>query len=493
MISQGNTLYLPRSRFNRMVLGSCLIVVAWLCASFASWRWLAQSLTSTSRFKLILIGLIAVSLLAHLVVNRRRSLSVPVFRAAPLLLMLGSAVGAIALNWVLDFEQLSVLLSLLGTYGLLGLFLAPKTWHKGLPAATLFACIVPFSLEFSSGLGFSARILTSHAVERLLALGNISAISSHDIIVLENGIARVDLPCSGLRSLWTGTIFLLAATWLEERKIGVRWLIVFAASLGFLVWTNIARVLGLVVVVDVFGQPEIGEMLHVPLGLISFVFACILAWGMLQWVPKHQPQQQKSQVRPATLWAQVSLCAILFGLAFVPHAHASSQPLSIASIELPQQIQVEPISLSKAEQNFFAERPGTFVQKQRFESGNLSGSLLMVASTSWQDHHSPELCFIGSGFKVDRLEKKQLTPDVLGRWLSINNGSLSAAYWFQTPHQTTDEILVRFWKEITRQDPSWVLVSILFDDYLSPNSADVYTFTDTVGDAIAQSFKGVES
>ena len=489
MISQGNPIQLPRSRFNRRGLSSCLIVVAWLCASFATWRWLYQALVSTSRFHLILFSLIAVTLLVHLALRHRLTLSAPVFRAAPLLLMLGSAVGAIALNWMLDFEQLGVLMSLLGTYGLLGLFLSPTAWHKGLPAATLFACVVPFSLDFSSGLGFSARILTAHAVEHLLALGKISAISSHDIIVLENGIAQVDLPCSGLKSLWTGTVFLLAATWLEGRKIGVRWLFVFAASLGLLVGTNITRVLCLVVIIDVLGQPELGEMVHVSLGIISFAITCLITWGMLQWVPKHQHQQQQVMPRPASMTAQISLCAVLLGLAFVPHPHPFSQPLSVASVQLPSSIQSEPVSLSKAEQGFFAERPDTSVQKQRFIAGNLSGSMLMVASTSWQDHHSPELCFVSNGFKVDRLRKQRLSPSVLGRWLSINNGSLAAAYWFQTPQATTDDILVRFWQEITRQEPSWVLVSILFDDYISPNP-EISVFTDTVSNAITQSFNG---
>ena len=479
----------PLLSLNRRMLGSSFIVVAWLCASFASWRWLAQALALTS-LHLILISLIVV-ILVHLGLRGKLVGLTPTFRTAPLVLMLGSAMSAIALNWMLDFAQLSVLLFLLGTYGLLGLYLSPTAWHRGLPAATLIACILPFSLEWNSGLGFPARILTAHAVERLLTLGQISAISSHDIIVLENGIAHVDLPCSGLKSLWTGTVFLLAATWLEERQIGGRWLIVLASTLMLLVWTNIARVLCLVIIIDVLQQPELGESVHLPLGLISFVIACLLSWGMLQWVPVHQRYQQP-QTRPATFSAQIALGAVLIGLAFVP-PHPLTQPLAIASVEFPSQIQLAPISLSTVEQEFFAESPNTSVEKQRFTSGNISGSMLMVASTSWRDHHSPELCFVGNGFKVDRLAKKQLSPAVLGRWLSVNNGSRAAIYWFQTPQQTTDEILVRFWKEITRQDPSWVLVSVLFDQYLSPDSPEVSAFTDAVGAAITQSFNGVKS
>ena len=55
--------------------------------------------------------------------------------------------------------------------------------------------------------------------------GSISNNLLYFIIVLENGVAQVDVPCSGLKSLGTGTLFLLAATSMEDRKLGGRWLL----------------------------------------------------------------------------------------------------------------------------------------------------------------------------------------------------------------------------------------------------------------------------
>ncbi len=34
-------------------------------------------------------------------------------------------------------------------------------------------------------------------------------------LIFENGVSQVDLPCSGVKSLWAGAIFYFAATWLS--------------------------------------------------------------------------------------------------------------------------------------------------------------------------------------------------------------------------------------------------------------------------------------
>lgn len=132
-------------------------------------------------------------------------------------------------------------------------------------------------------------MVTAQVVEQLLSMLHVGAISSYDIIVLENGIAHVDVPCSGIKTLLVGTLFLLAATWLERRKLSLRWVAVGAANLLMLVSANTARVAALVLVYEVFKQPKIAEIIHVTLGIIGLVCACFVTWLMLQPVPKFQP------------------------------------------------------------------------------------------------------------------------------------------------------------------------------------------------------------
>jgi len=485
-----------------------ILVAAWVYANISSLKWLFESFRQASPVNVGLIGLIVVVLLVQGVRSRRHAgfeilnyfCATPVLRPYPLLLMVGSAVSAIALQWWVDIEQLTILLFLLGTYGLCGLFLAPSVWRKGLPLASIVACLVAFSSQVGVGLGLPARIVTAHAVEHLLSSWHIAAISSYDIIVLENGVAQVDVPCSGLKSLGTGTLFLLAATWMEGRKLGVRWLLVCASNLFLLVCANIIRVLLLVVITYVLKQPLIAEILHIPLGLIGLACACGLSWMILQTVPKQgEVKDAGTQGRgdaenfstssPASLAAQAFLIAFVIVLIPINQLYhlQQEQPRSLASLHLPEQIMSESIPLSAAEHTFFDNYPSIVPEKRRFVAGDLSGSILMVANTTWRTYHPPELCLMGTGLKVNRMEKKSLTPAVQARWLSLADGKYSAAYWFQSPKQTTDDFLSRLWSDVTRRQKNWVLISVLFDRSLSPDSTEIRNFTTTIHNAIDQS------
>lgn len=477
------------------ILSTILLVSAWLYLHISSLEWLFQSFRQGSSFNVISIGLIVTGLLVQ-IVRYRRQLEVsatPRMRLLPLLLMLGSAVTALALQWLIDIEQITVILFALGTYGLCGLFLQPHVWRKGLPAAALIAAILPFCTQFGTGLGFPVRVLTARVVEQMLSAWHIAAVSSYDIIVLENGIAHVDLPCSGLRSLWTGTLFLLAVTWLEGRLIGTRWLLVCGASLFLLILSNIFRVLILVLITNVLQQPTSAQMLHLPLGLLGFVCACGLTWAMLQSVPNSSPTPLVPLVPPAPpaikLQALLLICIITLAL-IPPLRHPQEKPLSIASLNWPQQMVLERVPLTAAEQRFF-DNTSAVPEKRRFEWGELSGSILLVSSTSWASYHPPELCFVGSGLKVDGTERKWLTPSVQARWLSLQDGKLSATYWFQSPEQTTDDFLSRLWTQVTRRQKTWALVSILFDSFKNPDSPEIRIFATTIHDVIDHSFDGV--
>lgn len=479
----------PTTTNRKGVVGTCLIIIAWLYLNIRSLQWLFQSLGETS-INLILIGLVLTALLVQ-VVRYRQQLEFSTtlrIRLYPLLLMLGSAVSAIALQRFLDILQLSAILFVLGTYGLCGLLLSPTVWRKGLPAAALVACILPLGAQAGTGLGFPVRVLTARIVEHLLSAWHVAAVSSYDIIVLENGIAHVALPCSGLRSLWTGTIFLLATTWLENRQIGMRWFLICGINLLLQVVANIVRVTILVVITHL-QQPAFAQVLHLPLGLLGFICACAVSWAMLQTVPKHSsPTLAATPAVPTPLFSTYLLLFFLITLALIPQVPQSqAKPLSIASL-LPPTI-VRQVPLTTAEQNLF--NMGAIAQKQRFVFNSVTGSMLLVSSTSWKAFHPPELCFVGNGLKVDRTDRTWLTPQIQGRWLSLQDGKLSATYWFQSPLQTTDDFFSRFWSQVTRRQKTWTMVSVLFDSYYSPDHPDVRAFATTIHDVIQNSLTGV--
>ncbi len=475
------------------------LIVAWLYAQRRSLDWLWQSAFQGSRYYLaiLVIGIVLVSWQAIRHYRRRESYTnfisaTPKLAPAPLTLMVSAAMLAIAFTWLVDLNQLSALFFLLGSYGLAGLFIEPDWWRKNLPVAALVALILPFSAQFDSGLGIPARVLTAQLVQQLLSYWQISAISSHDIIVLENGVAQVDLPCSGLKSLWTGTVFLLAATWLEGRRIGFQWLLILFASLWLLVAVNSARVLGLVAIAYIWQQPFFAGILHLPLGVLGFICACALTWLMLQVVPKHQ-NIAESPASNFSLNLKLPfslLISIAISLVLVSHLQYSAPiPLSIEKITWPAQIVSERLPLTTVEERFFKRyQNNTNPEKWRFTVGNLSGSLLIVASTSWQTYHPPELCLMGMGLKIDSVKTSAIAPNIQGRWLSLDNGQFSAVYWLQSPQQTTDDLSKRIWSEISHQSHNWVLISILFDRSFSPDNPEISQFAEAIYQSIKRSF-----
>jgi exosortase O len=267
---------------------------------------------------------------------------------------------------------------------------------------------------------------------------------------------------------------------------------------GFLFLANVLRVLVLVLVSYVLHQPQLADMLHIPLGLFGFIGGCALGWVLLQQLPRYTASPveivEVGEIevgRSLSLVMQGGLIALLLVLAAIPAPHlspAGSRPIS--SIVWPDTLSVHPLPLTSTEQTFFAKDPDTFAQKWRFQAGDLSGSILVVASPSWRSQHAPELCFVGNGFQVDKMDRTQLTPAIQARWLSLQGGSLSATYWFQSSHQTTDDLLTRIWAEITRQDRGWALISVLFDASYDSSDPRLQSFATQLFDTIHLSLKG---
>lgn len=468
-----------------------VLLSAWIIGNLWTYLWFIKSLRYTSQLNLIILGLGFTALIVQLIrSNFGSEFWTLQFRLYPVLLMLGAESSAIILKWSINIPQLTLLCFILGSYGLLGLFMPLATWRKGMTLAVISACLVPFLVAFNSGLGFPVRVLTAHAVAQTLAEFHLSAASSHDIIVMENGIAQVDFPCSGMKSLWTGTVFLLGATWLERRQLGFRWLLVAIANLSFLILANIARVLILVMLIEVWQLKQIADILHLPLGVVGFVLASFATWVILQKVPQHSSQVF---ITPENQKNQKSNLNWLLSIVIVLGVVGQLQPLQlnhskITSIDLPSEITTENLALSAAEANFFSNSANPLVQKLSFKSDQLSGSMLMVVSDTWQAHHPPELCFTGNGFKVDSMNSQLINDSIDARWLSLQDGQLSAAYWFQSAETTTNDFVSRIWEHISHRDKTWVLVSILYDEAENPDSLAIKNFSNSIYQTIDRSF-----
>jgi exosortase O len=410
---------------------------------------------------------------------RGRLDAAPHLHVPALALATAGAAGYLAAERLLDVNIVSACLFGLASYGLLGLWMRPAVWRAGLPAALLLIGALPFGDFVDVFIGYPARIATAAVVRDGLAAAGVTSVGVDTILVFENSVSQVDLPCSGVKSLWTGALFLIAATWIERRTVSVRW---FGIALLFalvLFVANTARVAALVVVGDVFGLRLLAEMLHVPLGMLAFITACAAGVVLLRLLPAESATSATvARESPRPKWLVAGLLAGVLALN-VLHAPKPIEPLtkvSTPAVTLPSEFNAQLMPLQPGELSWLLEDGAERVDRVRFDWRGLTGSLLVVTSTHWRAHHQPERCFENDGLRAQSSATHLVQGGMPVRVLSLagheDQLTLSAAYWFQSPTRSTDDYTARLWSALTPRPERWVMVSVLFDRAIDPRAAD---------------------
>lgn len=471
------------------------------------WLWLFRpalaylALVFTGEFyrtnQILLAGVLI--LLAQQVRNRTQPLhlqATPAWRWPPLALALGAAVTFLLVERFLAVNSVATALFGLATYGLLGLWLTPARWRQGLPAALLIIGLLPFGDHLQTFVGYPMRIVTAAIVRDGLAAAGVPSLGVETILVFENGISQVDIPCSGIKSLWSGMLFLLAATWVKRRPFSLRWLLTAVVFVALLFLANLARVAALVIAGPVAGLPFLAEMLHLPLGVLGFVMVCAAAAFMLDRLPAPgQPEMTPARPvsRPAWLTPALIATTALLALAYAPRPPEVTGP-ALVGWQFPAALTVEPLPLTTDEQAWLLRDGAEAAERWRFNWRGLRGSMILVSSRTWRAHHQPERCFEVYGLALDDSRPHLVRDDFALRFVRLGDdqdaGVLSAGYWFQSAERTTDDYGARIWADLAPQRERWVLVSILFDRIVEPGSADAAALFETLHEAVAVNLHG---
>lgn len=450
--------------------------------------------------QILLLGVVA------LIVMRLRNQDVrlhldalPAPRTLPLILIVGASIGFLGVERYLDINTVSASLFGLATYGLLGLWIAPIPWRQGLPAILLLIGTLPFGDHLQTFVGYPMRIATAAMVQDGLRAVGVQSVGIDTILVLENGVSQIDLPCSGVKSLWTGMLFLIAATWIERRPINLKWFGI-AALMGFLLFcANLARVAVLVVVGQVAGWRLAAEMLHVPLGVLGFAAVCTVVVGLLQLQRPFEDTSASSekgsidvvvdgsdvdplpQDRRYVAWLHPALMIFLLVMIFlyVPRPEDGlSAPLP--AWDFPAALITERQPLTDAELAAMRREGADLADRHRFEWNGVSGSMIFVTSNTWRAHHRPERCFEVRGLSIDDSQPHLVALDFPLRAVSLGDGArhnlYAAAYWYQSADRVTDDFATRIWADLSPVRQRWVLVSVLFDDVDDPRAPELAPF-----------------
>jgi len=461
-----------------------LVLVLWLWLYRAVFDYLAI-IFSREDFRTNQIVLVAV--LALVALEIRKEHLHPQFDAAPqwyvpaLTLALGGSALYLIVERFLNINTISASLFGLASYGLLGLWMKPQRWRQGFPAALLIVGVLPFGEHLQTFVGYPLRILTASIVRDGLTAAGVSSVGVDTILVFENGVSQVDLPCSGVKSLWTGALFLIAATWVERRPLNWRWLLIAIILAALLFVTNLARVGVLVVVGQVMSWRLVAEMIHVPLGVLGFVASCAAAVVLLRLVPLIAQDEfvvsasAQSTAKAVTTnlahpsWLSPALMIALAALAllYAPRPHGElAQPT--AGFVFPAELMTQPMPLTPDQVRWFTDDGAESVVRQRFEWRGLTGSMIFVTSTTWRAQHRPERCFQVYGLALNGSRTHLVALDFPLRFVWLGDRSapaaFAAAYWFQSVDRIIDDYGTRIWVDLSPTRERWVLVTVVSHD-----------------------------
>lgn len=488
----------------RILALNLFALAAWLWLFRGIFPYLAEIFTEDDfrTNQLVLLGILALIVLQV----RQGRVTVTLDRAPrvyfpALIIAFSGAILYLLIEQFLDINTLSAGLFAMASYGLLGIWMSPRAWRDGLPAALLLVGVLPFGDHLQTFIGFPMRILTATLVRDGLQAGHIASTGVDTILILENGVSQVDLPCSGVKSLWTGMLFLTTATWLERRPINVRWLAIALLFAILLFVVNLVRVTVLVLVGQVAGWFVAAEMLHVPLGVLGFVLACAAVVGMLRLAKsqlKDSAQPDKTNNLPAQETAdnadnadRIRVIRAIRGLVLsMQRTNALSFAPALGAIflamgllyaqrpetgltqpardwEFPAEFVIKPMPLKPDEVAWLTRDGAESATRLRFDWQGSRGSMILIPSTTWRAHHRPERCFEVYGLTLDDSHTQLIAQDFPVRYVTLRDHqtgtAFTATYWFQSEARTTDDYGARIWADLFRPE-RWVLVSILFDN-----------------------------
>ncbi|MEM7134487.1 MAG: exosortase O [Chloroflexota bacterium] len=411
--------------------------------------------------------------------------TLPQFVWLPLSVLLGGSLLYLVVERYLDINTISTSLFFLASYGLLGLWMEPTRWRQGLPASLLIVGTLPFGDHMQTFLGYPLRIATAQMVGVSFEVMNVPSVGVDTILTFENGIAQVDSPCSGVKSLWTGGLFLIAATWLERHAINLRWLLIGLILGLLLIGANFIRVAILVGIGIVGKMNLLAEVFHVPLGVLGFGVACGVALLLLRRDKRPNASYQSEPSiyeshRPVWLAPILMSCIALMALTYTQRSQTglTAAPLTF---RFPDDITTEVEPLGEEELGWLTKDGAESVDHRRFQWGGVTGTMLLISSQSWRAHHRPERCFEVKGLSVDELRTHIVTPNIATatfpvRLLSLGAGTErnthSAVYWFQSTNRITDDYATRMWADLALQPERWILVSVLLDNVSVSSTLD---------------------
>lgn len=477
------------NRFTRIVLFTSL-AIAFLWTFFPGLRYLYQTYTS---FWLIdnTYALCALSIICGVLAYRHgfRSKKNEISSSHLICASICLACLLLILNRIFGgFEIIPGIAIYIGVYGLLGFLLTPSFWRRGFPMVGLFIATLPILERLQKFVGFPLRTFTATVVHFLLQLVGAGNVSYSTIIITENYATTIDLPCSGLNSLYFGTVIFIAVAWWLRLKLNFQTILLALGFFCLLIVCNIWRVFSLVYVYGILHLTSSGDSIHIALGVIGFAVSCIALWYGAEWIKKRDTDQPSREHIPSSspISSQTALILcitvvcitgvitrVLFPLQNQPSVAIQSESTQFV---LPN-TQVSLIPFSEKEKTLFLNKDVTFASKYSLNIDEKKLSLLLVKSASARSYHDPELCLQGLGYIILSNHSVPLTKSAIQK-LTLQTASDPGSqrgwvyYWYVSHDTVITDYSARVWNQVQHPGTPWVLVEIAGFEHDEPSEQE---------------------
>ncbi len=354
-------------------------------------------------------------------------------------------------TWFFHINAISGICFLLGIYFLSEFYLPKQLFKKSFLIVLLLIFILPIKDHLQTFLGFPLRLYTADVVSKIYNILGYNTISNSTILTIENTFTGIDYACSGVKSIYSGTLFMLGLYFIKNSRFSMQLFFnscVFYLSLAFF---NIVRIFILIGFFNILNQPLIADKIHSALGIIGFILSCVILYFLNEKINKNSKLEIKKNI--LNFKYQYLLPAI-FLLFFLLSFISFNKTHTIQAKPIPDfsKINLEKINLTLKEEKFFKQHKEVLAQK--YKGKNFT--LLITASNNWMFQHKPERCLKGSGYEIKKIDIVKIKRYYLKK-LTLKNETY-VFYCFYDGNKTLADYSQRVWEGILNPKKNWYLI-----------------------------------
>jgi exosortase N len=323
---------------------------------------------------------------------------------------------------------------------------------KAGPAA-MFCLILmsPLCEYFVNVFGFPIRLQLTELAGQIMHSADISYHTEGNILLKGSSEFSVDTACMGLHMLISSLLTGMILLGIYQRRLKKKLSLIYLTGIGLAIlilnlFSNLIRIISLV---EFQVAPE--NYMHATIGLACFVIYILLPSVVLvkyivsRFGSIHEWPIGNFELRAKTIWIQISLLIVIFGIVLVGKDRSMNEYLATGTVKAP---------------GYRIENLPDAIVKLSTAKGLV---YLKPIIGFYSSDHQPTMCWKGSGYEFRKLETMNLDGQIIyTSCLEKGSDKLYTAWWYDNGNLNTISQFDWRWDSFRNNRP-WVLVNVTAD------------------------------